>query len=571
MKLDRINLEEFICFENKVNFSFSNLNFVVGENGAGKTTLINSIEWLITGSTRMTKGSNIAEKYLITDSPNADKAIVQGYFNDEDTFVERNVTENRTSKIKVKHQGEKVPSGPKAPTKTEKQEEIYQLLNTNQDLAHYLLDGMDFAALSPDDRRKELFSLFDIDDPERAEEKLEDCDLQDEQINELTSQINDSSIDEVIDNWIEKRRSVKRDKRKYKNRLNDIDNDFPDKVEVNDEEFAFKFAINNIDNFEEKIKNKRKKLQTLKGKSDVVQESKEEIEEEINSFEEVLEDKPSYKQVSEKKEEISGEIKSLQIRIKSAEDGKARCIYDQSHECPVDQTKVSNFVEESKEQIKKLEEKYERLDENGEKIRKIENKIEKLNNKKNNALPESDLNKINELEEEISNLDNDIDKVKQLKQDKDEYEKGENKIDKYEDQVKTINDVIDALEDTKERILNDYLDEYRNELSTISQIMNCDFTLSDDMDLLRNSRPYYALSESEQLELTYANQLALSCVTNSNYFALDRVDTLFGAKRVNLIKTLKYYMNQGKIDFGLVVLSSNADKAPLNKSKLIKM
>lgn len=568
MKLDKISIKGFLTHKHKRTINFDKYNFIIGPNGAGKTSIRNAIEWVLTGQTRMTKGSQIAEKYLITDDPDTDKAQVSAYFNNQDHFAKRDITDNRPSRITTKYQGKEIPSGPKSPTKTESEEALLNGLGLTENLVHYLLDGKDFATLNASDRAEVMAELFSANSMSKAKNHIDFNELEGDSkeiIEEYSNSFN--LIDQATDQLIEDRRASKRDKKSYQSKLDEIDDKLPDSVEVLGKEYPGRYAINNLDEIEEKIEQHKEELAELKGQHKVAGKSLEKIEQEIKELKN-KKGKHSEKKLREKKSEIKTKIKALKNRVSRAESGETTCVYDSSCACPVDDQKISDFKTKAENKIEKLRDKGSTLSDNISKTKQINKKIEKLKNKKESAIKEEKLEKMNEFEEDIKEAKQKYDKLIEIRDDKAREEDLKKKVEQKENEVDNVNKAIDIFEQAREDILNKALEEYREYLDKASEIFKQKFKLTDDMDILFEGRPYYALSQSEKLRLQYVNQLALALVTDANFAAFDEVGTLFGNNRIKLLRLLEYYNDS--LDFAMIILSSDIDKPPIKEGKIIK-
>lgn len=570
MEIQKAKFNGFLSLTD-VSLDLVGINFITGENNMGKSSIRDGIEYTITGETRMTKGSKIAEKFLVSDDPNQNKCETAVKI--DDSVIKRNRTKNAPSQIEFKVNGTEYPRGPKSHSKRDKQEAVYEHLDLDEDLVHFLLDGRDYIEISPDDRREMLFKVFGINDEDKIKDNLRETNLAESYLEDVKSIIGDyGNIDDLIDHYVELRREAKRKRRPAKKKR---DNESPiEVVEIyyqgEEQDVPYKKAIKlKEDKFNDYLVQLDDKIENINFNEDYNGPSAEQIQEKLDDLESKLEVLPERSEVEEEISDLKARKLKLEERYEAAKDGSGTCIYDDTCECPVDEDVVKGFAEDAKETIQDIDEALSTKSSELKKIKRINREFDKYESKLEHAPSEDTLSKLKDLRARRTKLQENIDTIESAQQHNAEYEKAQQQIDSANSSISRANEIIDALEEVKNNIIIEALEDYRDVLSDWSELLDDSFEITDDLELLMKGRPAYALSDSEQLRLAYVNQIALSTVTNAGFFALDDVDTLFGDNRLNLIKGLKAYRE--KIDTALVIFSSDLEAPLLDGSKLFRI
>lgn len=558
--LNRLDVENFLTIDDS-SIEFDDLNFIVGKNGQGKTTIRHAVEFLFCGTARMTKGSNISIKNLINDESDETSLLVKGNFTDG--YIKRRRSKS-SSALKFSLQGIQQPEKRDDPTKTQKQQAILDHHNVTKEGFHYLLDGDDYASLSPDDRRRELFRLFGGGDSDTIAEKINESEIDDKLKEFCLNEVDDDTdIDTLIETFVQKRRDAKRDR----NNIDPDDYSVPDvitfKINGDQKELAFEQALHIRDKkLKPKLSDARDSKNELEkdGLNFQLSESSGKLKKERDDVQEKIENAPDLNKILDKISSLKAEKKNHKKRLKMADDGKGSCVFDESKDCPVDEQTLDNFSDNMKEKIRDIDEKIDKLESNETKIRDLRERYKKLDSKLD-ALPTDDeFEKHEAVCQRINDLERAIEKINQAESNADDRKKAEEELETSEKTIEASNIIIDELKSIKGDLLP--IEDYRGHLNKIGRILGENFSIDESGEILMNDRPPEFLSSSEYIRLQYAHQITLNELTDVGFLAFDYVEELDKENRKRFMKLLKEFRNSFTTVF--VLIARDINSAPLD-------
>lgn len=131
-------------------------------------------------------------------------------------------------------------------------------------------------------------------------------------------------------------------------------------------------------------------------------------------------------------------------------------------------------------------------------------------------------------------------------------------------QVKEWEKVIDALspEGIPQELLKEAIQPFKERLPATAWVANWLAPAIDaDMNITVEGRPYALLSESEQWRVDCLITEAISYLSSLKFFAIDRMDVLDGAGRMDLVEFLSQLANEKHVDTVLLTGTMKKEQA----------
>lgn len=557
MNLTTLNIENFLGID-EVELDLDQVNFICGSNGRGKTSVRHGLEWLLSGTARMVKGSRLGEKNLIRDD-GSDRCQVEAGLTDG--VIRRSRSQNSPSTLYFSYRGVKQPDQRDDPSKTQIQESIYTKMDLNESVIHFLLDGEDYVDLKPDDRRSELFDLFGAATADEIESMLQETDLDEAQIEHAVEAMDDQeTIDDLIDMYVEMRRQYKRDKKSAKNRADDNDEVGVVQFTVADEEreIPYKKALHIRDEkLKPKLKDVNNEITELQktGLNFSLNDSADELTEKKKKLNEKLEQAPDHSKLEKKRNKVGAKLEQAKKRREMADSGEGNCIFDPDESCPVDEDTLENFSENIEEEIGDLEDKYEKIADKISTIDKLKNQKQKVEGRLESLPSPEQREKFKELTERSENLQTAIQEIDEAEKQNSAAREARETIKKKDEQIDRTNEIINTLKGIKGEMIP--MDDYRDLLDSIGEIMDIDLKITSEGEITLNGRPPAFLSSSERIRLQYAHQLALCDLTEAGVIALDYAEELDKDNRKKLLKLLEEFRESYETLFVLIARQLN--------------
>lgn len=474
MKPIKLTLSSFGPFLKEVTIDFSylgkeNLYLITGPTGSGKTTIFDAIVYCLYG-----EASGMERK---ADGFRSDFAKDKDETFAELTFEVRNkiYTVRRNPKYKIEgrttpilpHATLVLPDGKIEEKINNVNQKIYELigLNVNQFRQIVMLAQGEFMKLlfAPSSERDEIFrKIFNTEQFNFIEEDLKER----LRMKKEEKQLLEKSFDNILSSLPSSYEYLEASKNDYMNidKLTmEIGNDLKEKTKAVKEQEKYKETLNKEK--EELIK--QKELATIRDndktslkliKDELNKKTKEltKIEEQKNyAFN--LEIASSLKQVYDEKTNLENQMLPLKEKIKKLEQefkdtkDELDCYIDQTNMIELDKKSLENLKKTRKEleEEKTLIEKIQRTEDEEKKIKSLLEKEESINQTNSDFLSKYNL-KIEELTKELE--EKEVLKIKQeIIENNISIEKEKlNKINEYEQELKTIADMLKTIQVSKQ-------------------------------------------------------------------------------------------------------------------------